>query len=92
MFGARRPAEPARWYARFEVFRLLGSNRSIEAAFRACSDAEGLTATRPGSIWYAMAREWAWEERAGAWDAEQREYLRLHEQDRRFDAASAGCR
>jgi len=81
-----RPGEPPRWYARFEVYRALGPHRTLENAFRTCAQAEGLAADRPGSIWYAVAHEWAWEARAGAWDAVEREQLRANEHERRFDA------
>lgn len=80
------PGEPARWYARFDAFRSLGSPRTLEAAYRLCAEHEGLAATRPGAIWYAAAQQWRWAERAAAWDAAERERLRAQEEERRFDS------
>jgi len=81
----RRPAEPARWYARFEVYRTLGVGRTLAAAFRRCAEEEGLTGARPGAAWYDAAAQWEWTERACAWDAAEREQLRAQEEERRFD-------
>lgn len=82
----QRAGEPGRWFARFEVYRLLGTQRTIEKAFRAVADLEGLKGNRPGAAWYAAAKEWDWSSRAAAWDAVERDRLRSLEQDRRFDA------
>lgn len=80
------PGEPVRWYARFETYRMLGAHRTLEAAYRLCAEREGLSAARPGAAWYAAAQQWRWEERAAAWDAVERERLRAHEEERRFDS------
>jgi hypothetical protein len=80
------PGEPAHWYARFERYRSLGAHRTLEAAYRLCAEHEGLTAARPGAAWYAAAQQWRWAERAAAWDAVERERLRTHEEERRFDS------
>ena len=40
----RQPNEPARWFARFETYRLLGPSRTIEAAFQAEARTANLTA------------------------------------------------
>lgn len=82
----RENGEPLRWFARFDAYRLLGSSRSIEAAFRQVRVTDGLHGERPGAIWYEMARRWRWAERAEAWDAHMRAELMAHEQERRFDA------
>ena len=81
----RQENEPARWYARFETFRLLGPSRSIEAGFERDCLAAGLTATRPGRRWYEAARRWRWRERAEAWDEAERERWRATEEQRRDD-------
>jgi hypothetical protein len=85
----QRPGEPPRWYARFEQYRLLGTTRTLERAFRRCAEIEGLKATRPGAGWYDAARAWEWSARAAAWDAVERDRLRSLEEDRRFDAREA---
>jgi hypothetical protein len=81
-----QPNEPPRWYARFEIFRSLGPHRTIENAFKMTVNIEGLKAKRPGASWYDAAKTWSWSLRSAAYDADQRDYLRKHEHDRRFDA------
>jgi hypothetical protein len=66
----RKPDEPARWYARFEVYRLLGPSRSMEAAYRSVT--EGSKRKRAVARWYLAAKEWQWKDRAEAWDAVER--------------------
>ena len=78
----RQPNEPSRWYERFETYRLLGSTRSIEHAFRICTNSR----RRPGAAWYKTANDWNWTARAEAWDEAEREQLRAAEATRRFDA------
>ena len=83
---ARQPDEPARWYARFDVYRLLGPTRTIEATYRLIAQLENLTGSRPGQAWYAAAKTYDWQPRADAWDAHERQRLRAIDEDRRFDA------
>ena len=82
----RMAAEPGIWYARFEIYRLLGPARTLARAYRTAARLEGLYGKRPSRGWTAPARDWKWAERAGAWDQAQREWLRAIEEDRRFDA------
>ena len=82
----RQHQEPARWYARFDVYRNLGTRRTIDECYRCVAQVEGLRASRPGSLWYETAKHWNWSARAEAWDAAERERLRTIEADRRFDA------
>lgn len=82
----RQPNEPARWYARFQVFLNLGTHRTVEEAYRFTATVEGLKGKRPGGQWYEIAREWEWDTRAAAWDDLKREELRTQEADRAFDA------
>lgn len=62
--------EPARWFARFEIYRHLGPERTIEEAWRRWRDREsrGIKGKRPSRHWSAMSQEWRWKERAEAWD------------------------
>lgn len=78
--------EPGLWFARFDEYRRIGTNRTVDEAFRRCAEREGLKGLRPGQAWYEAARAWRWAERAAAWDAAQRVELMAREQDRRFDA------
>ena len=83
--------EPGVWYGRFEFFRLLGSGRSLDAAYRAWKEAQppgtkGCRGARANRHWHTAARRWQWLARAEAWDAAERETLRAQEAARRFDA------
>jgi|GEM_PF-1970863 len=80
-----QPGEPPRWYARFEVYRSHGPHRTLMNAYRECAKIEGLVAIQPDPYWYEISRKWAWQARACAWDAVEREQARATEQERRFD-------
>ncbi len=73
---AQQPDEPARWYSRFELYRLMGPNRSLDGAFRLATQIAGLKTARLSAHWRRKAEEWHWAERAAAWD--QAEANRLH--------------
>ena len=60
----RRDGEPAMWYDRFEVYRVFGPPRTIDAAYRICTGQQ----SRAGSSWWRRAKEWEWAARAEAWD------------------------
>jgi hypothetical protein len=66
----QQPGEPARWFARFTAYRLLGFNRSLIDALNAEKDAKGRERAQraPGS-WRRAAVAWQWQARAEAWDA-----------------------
>jgi hypothetical protein len=91
------PGEPARWYARFERFRLAGPGRSILATFNAERADKGLTkrACVPGA-WTEAARRWRWRERAEAWDEDERRKARqnhaakIHEMNERHAQEARG--
>lgn len=66
--------EPPDWFMRFYTYYLpLGSNRSIEQAFRDWRDNEALKskAKRPNPTWYRSSAQWRWADRAHAWDVAQ---------------------
>src|SRR5207302_3074505 len=73
----RLAGETARWYTRFERFRLAGPARSLLAVFNADKLAKGLPKQRcvPGA-WAQAAKRWRWRERAQAWDEHQRQQAR----------------
>lgn len=82
----RLPDETAIWFARFDAYRLIGPNRSIDECYRRVSGLHRLSGKRPGQAWYNAAEKWRWQERADAWDAVERERLQAIEATRRFDA------
>ncbi len=85
----RREGEPARWYARFEAYRLAGPSRSYLATYNAERSKRSPgrpQAFRVPSSWRAAAQKWEWQARAEAWDAEAQACARAsHEQDREED-------
>lgn len=72
----RLPDEPDRWYARFEVYRLIGPNRSLIGAYRLVTQLLGRTGRAPGQAWHQAAQRWNWQARAQAWDAAEEARLR----------------
>ncbi len=85
--------EPMLWYERFERYRLMGPNRTIEAAWRE-SPAKGSKGKRPSRHWYERAREWRWKERAEAWDVAeaQRQRAEREAEERRLRAEARDVR
>lgn len=83
---AQWPREPERWFARFEVFRTLGPQRSLVEAYALVARAQGLRAKSPGKHWKLAAETWQWHDRATAWDRTERARLHALESERRFDA------
>lgn len=65
--------EPARWFARFNTYRLLGAQRSLLRAARAEQAKSEPTGARPAAhvagAWLRAAQKWQWQARAQAWDA-----------------------
>ncbi len=85
----RRPKEPSRWFERFELYRALGPNRTLQAAFEAYWLDQGKARNaiaRPGQAWHQAAKKWQWRVRAEAFDDAERARLRATEAERRFDA------
>lgn len=63
--------EPIRWYSRFEIFRELGVDRSMRAAYRVWRASKGGEKRQTGSVsrpWERAAKKWKWRSRAEAWD------------------------
>ena len=80
----RQPGEPARWYARFHQFMLLGPERSLNRCYRQVSNECRIANGRPllsptakcPQVWRTRAREYSWWDRAEAWDEEQSKLIR----------------
>ena len=62
--------EPGRWFARFEMFRHLGSDRTLEEAWRRWRDqtTRDIKGRRPSKHWCGNSQKWNWVARAEAWD------------------------
>lgn len=65
----RQPDEPNDWYDRFTLFKLLGSGRSLLAAYNVDRDRRGQpkTGSTPPT-WRKTQQTWNWKARAEAWD------------------------
>lgn len=83
----RQTSEPSRAYAAFLVFRNLGHGRSLSEAYKRWKAEEDATpqgeaprlaggdkpeVSWPASNWRRWRERWKWDERATAWDDEQR--------------------
>ena len=82
--------EPNRWFQRFELFRLLGPNRSIAAVYRSEVEAKGRKGSEPGQAWYTAAADHRWLERAEAWDKSLSDQVAEKEQARRIKILTSG--
>jgi len=79
----RLPGESGIWYNRFDLYRLLGTGRSLDATYRTAANLES---GRAGASWWSNAERWEWQRRAEAWDVVERDLLRAAEEERRRDA------
>jgi hypothetical protein len=75
----RLPDESGLWYGRFDLYRLAGTGRGVDAAYRLATGKEG----RAGASWWNACRQWRWQERAEAWDVAERDRFRAEEEERR---------
>jgi hypothetical protein len=82
----RQPGEPIKWYRSFEIFRLLGPERSVLSAYNTCQEekfrrrnlnspdksrqVEWKVKKYNSKTWTNQARLWNWKKRAEAWDTE----------------------
>ena len=82
----KRSDEPLAWFNRFERYRLLGPQRSLEAASQRCAEVEGQRCPKSSRTWCDASRRWQWQERARAWDATQPSPLPGEEEAHRSDA------
>ena len=82
----KKSDEPLTWFNRFERYRLLGPQRSLDAASQRCAQVEGQRCAESSRTWYGASRRWQWQERARAWDATQPSPLPGEEEAHRSDA------
>lgn len=87
----RQPEEPAKWFAHFDRFRLLGASRTIEETWRQDPGHKG---RRPSRQWYENAERWDWNARAEQWDESIRaaDEEQWSERRRRFNEKSFAVR
>jgi len=78
----RLPAEPPRWFLRFERFRLMGPRRSVDEVWRQ-EGAERRKGQRPSGAWFKQVKRWRWADRAAAWDLAEAERLAQEEAEGR---------
>lgn len=77
--------EPDTWFTRFDVYRLLGPLRTIEAAWKQINTSGIRKGKRPSKFWYSYAKEFEWKKRAEAWDQHLRD-----EQEKRWNDSIMG--
>jgi hypothetical protein len=83
----RLQGEPEHWFARFEMYRLAGPTRTVEASYR--SEARDKAKRYLPTNWKRAVERWHWKERAEAWDDDERERAR---KQRLVDIESANQR
>lgn len=83
----RWPGEPENWYARFEIYRACGPERSIERAFQLWKEAQPkpIKSKRPGQEWFDASRKWQWLMRAAYYDDKEIARARAAEENERTD-------
>jgi hypothetical protein len=95
----RQPGESTKAFAAFECYRMLGPDRSLQAAWAKHYARPGTLRERqrkgkerasqfPG-YWGAWASKWQWTARAGSWDEEVAALARDQELDRALKARLA---
>jgi hypothetical protein len=82
----KKSDEPLTWFNRFERYRLLGPQRSLDAASQRCAQVEGQRCAESSRTWYGASRRWQWQERARAWNATQPSPLPGEEEAHRSEA------
>ncbi len=83
----QEPGEPTKHFDRFVRYKLIGPDRTLYSAynqFKARGGSEGRVFAVPGA-WRKIAKQWRWQERAEAWDAEQRRVEEAKWQARRAE-------
>jgi hypothetical protein len=75
----QQPAEPDKWYARFELYKDAGGERTMVGTWRRVTGRE--QARQLAGNWTRHATRWRWRERARKWDRHLRDLAREeHEQ------------
>ena len=76
---SRQPGESTRWFTRFELFRLMGPDRSLFGAYKQYLVNLGKERSRPPTAppnsWRNNSVKWEWWKRAEIWDMEEHQKL-----------------
>jgi len=75
----KQAGESAVWFQRFDRFRLMKPIRKVSLVFQQEEKAriakteqnrakQSKIREKPPGVWYEIAKDWRWEERAAAWD------------------------
>lgn len=87
----RLPDENARWFARFEAFRLAGPGRSFLGAYNGMGDQKGPKGSDSlPRTWRAAAIRFDWRARAEAWDAHVQRIAAEQAEAERITALTTG--
>ena len=82
----RRPGEPMKWFARFQLYLDAGPDRTLLGVYKAQRNSAEFSGTKnvrvPGS-WDEAFTRWEWQVRAEAFDADQLA-IRRREADKAF--------
>lgn len=93
----QQPNEPALWFNRFWLYCQMGSKRSVAAVYRAearhkkaVKRVQKSTRNSVSGAWWEASKQWQWESRATAWDADQRAQMSAAYERRKEEILSSG--
>lgn len=70
----KQDGEPDDWFDRFQLFKLLGSGRSLLAAYNSDRSRKGQSKSNSAPpAWRNASKKWQWVERSTAWDRRQQQ-------------------
>lgn len=64
----KQPGESHQAFAAFRIFRDLGSQRSMDAAYQRRERSSGVTGGKVTGRWHTWRAQWRWNDRVDAWD------------------------
>ena len=73
----QQPEESDKWYGRFEMYRNLGTERTLLGAWRR---ATGKERAQADGYWQRQCSRWRWRDRARAWDKHLRNLARQEQE------------
>lgn len=78
----RLPEESNSWYGRFETYRLMGPDRTVQETYNLWRQSKGRPVRgQTSGSWSSAASRFRWKERAEAWDEVEREGARRKRQE-----------